>query len=697
MKREKHSTYSLSCRCLLKALFISCVFLFIYVENLTAQSLTWEEFVERMVVDEESEQASWEHLYEELAERHAHPFNLNSLTREQLETLPFLSPQQIENLLAYLYVHGPALTLSELQLVEGLDYDTRAMLSLFVRVGEADERRAPLRWKNLLRHGEHEAVGRMDIPFYYRKGYYQYPPDVLEKYPNRRYLGGRFYHSLRYQYTYGTRLSAGVVMENDAGEPFFRHGNKGYDFYSYYLLLHDVGRLRTLALGNYRLNFGQGLVVNNQFSLGKQSVLTGIYSRNKGIKKHSSTGEDDYLRGMAAAWQFGRVELTGFYSLRHRDATLKDGFITSLKTDGYHRTPLEREKKNNVRNHLAGLHLAYELPAFNIGLTGVYTVFNRPFKPTRAYQQYDPRGREFAALGLDYRWDGHRFSLVGETAIGGNGALATLNALAYRFSPAVNILLLHRYYAKNFEGLFARSFEEGGRVRNEHGLYVGGELLFGDRLKATAYVDCFRFPAPKYRASVPGSKGVEVFAQFTGHAGACVDWLLRYRFKSKGENFTLEDDGRKGIASADRHTGKAQLRWQAAPAWMLKTTLDYVHTDFISKGREQGFQLGQSVAWRPSGKRLQVEAGGSYFHTDSYDPRIYSYERGLLYTFSFPSCYGHGLHAYLWGSWSVNSMFTMIVKYVYTGYFDRDHIGSGTQEIEGRSKQDLQLQLRVRF
>ena len=110
------------------------------------------------------------------------------------------------------------------------------------------------------------------------------------------------------------------------------------------------------------------------------------------------------------------------------------------------------------------------------------------------------------------------------------------------------------------------------------------------------------------------------------------------------------------------------------PEWMLKTTLDYVHKSFISEGNEQGFQLSQSVAWRPSAKPVQCEAGGSYFHTDSYDTRVYSYERGLLYTFSFPSSYGHGVHAYLWGSWSVNKLFTVIVKYVYTGYFDRETV-----------------------
>lgn len=684
-------------RKLWKIMFISVVWMSTGVQNLCGQSLAWEEFVERMMVDEESEHTSWKNLYEELAERHAHPYNLNTVTREQLETLPFLSPVQVENLLAYVYENGPVQTLSELQLVEGLDYDTRAMLSLFLMVGEVEERPAPLRWKNLWRYGKHEVVGRTDIPFYYRKGYYHYPADVLEEYPNRRYLGQRFYHSLRYQYTYGKRVAAGLTMENDAGEPFFTRGNKGYDYYSYYLLLHDIGPLRTLALGNYRLNFGQGLVMNTQFSFGKQAVMNGIYSRNKGIKKHASTNETDYFRGIAATWQTGDVELTGFYSFRDRDATLSDGFITSLKTDGYHRTPLEMSKKNNVRNQLAGFNIAYDRPSFNIGLTGVYTVFNRALKPVRDYQLHDPRGREFFALGMDYRRYLHRLSFIGETAVSGNGALATFNALVYRFSSSLSLLLLHRYYAKDYQGIHARSFEEGGRVRNETGFYLGAEALTGSGMKVTAYVDCFRFPSVRYQASFPNSRGVEAFVQCTGRAGQRVDWLMRYRYKSRGKDFTRADDGVKGITAENKHTAKAQLRWQLVSICLLKTTADYVRASFPSYGNEQGYQLSQAVSLKPVSGRWQCESGVSYFHTDSYNTRVYSYERGLLYTFSFPSCYGHGIHAYAWGQWNVNKLLTMIVKYVYTGYFDRDHIGSGTQEIAGSTKQDLQLQLRLRF
>lgn len=697
MKREGKPTSVSGLYRLLTFLFTTVFILFIPVEKLSAQVLSWEDFVERLSVDESRESEAWERLLEDLSERHAHPYDLNTLTRAQLETLPFLSPGQVENLLAYLYAYAPVRSLSELQLVEGLDYDTRAMLALFVCVGQPVEQKAPLRWKNLWKYGEHEAVARADVPFYYRKGHYRYPQELSTRYPNRQYLGGRVAHSIRYQYDYGSRLSAGLVVENDAGEPFFNRGSRGYDYYSCYLLVHDAGRLQTLALGNYRLSFGQGLVMNTQFSPGKQAILTSIYSRNKGIRKHASTSERDYFRGAAATLRWGRVKLTGFYSYRTLDATLDGQSITSLKTDGYHRTPLEISKKNNTRNHLTGANLSYDTPSFHLGLTGVYTVFDRPLKPVRDYQLHDPHGRRFAAVGVDYRRDWHRWSFVGETAVGGNGAMATLNALACRFSPSWSLLLLQRHYAKDYEGLHARAFEEGGRVRNEDGLYLGTEALLGDRVKAVAYVDCFRFPFRKYMISFSGTKGVEVFGQLTGRMGQTADWMLRYRFKNKGRDFTPDGEERRGLAAHDKHTAKAQYRWRPTARCLLKTTADYVLSSFPSTGNEQGYQLSQACALASDTDRWQMEAGAGYFHTDSYETRIYAYERGMLYTFSFPSFYGRGVHGYVWGRCHINRTLTVLVKYVHTRYFDRDHIGSGTQEIEGCRKQDLSVQLRVRF
>ncbi|KAA6329739.1 hypothetical protein EZS27_021487, partial [termite gut metagenome] len=93
------------------------------VTTLTAQNnLTspWEEVIEQFSSDED-ENISWENEIEELDERAANPVNLNGITKEELEQFPFLNDIQIENLLAYLYIHGEMQTVYELQLVEEMD------------------------------------------------------------------------------------------------------------------------------------------------------------------------------------------------------------------------------------------------------------------------------------------------------------------------------------------------------------------------------------------------------------------------------------------------------------------------------------------------------------------------------------------------------------------------------------------------
>lgn len=75
-------------------------------------------------------------------------------------------------------------------------------------------------------------------------------------------------------FTIGKKVYAGIVAEKDSGEPFGAlHNKQGYDYYSFYLLLHDIGILKTGIVGNYRLNFGQGLVLGQGSMFGKQLIL----------------------------------------------------------------------------------------------------------------------------------------------------------------------------------------------------------------------------------------------------------------------------------------------------------------------------------------------------------------------------------------------------------------------------------------
>lgn len=425
-----------------------CVLQIYPVDKVGAQHYSWEEFVEKISVDEYEDGEDLSPLLEELAALHEHPFNLNTATKDDLEQLPFLDGDEIEEILAYVYRYGPMQSLGELMLIEELDYQTRQFLTLFVYVENPVEEKEKLRLKTLLKGGRHEVTSRLDVPLYKRDGYKIPEDEVLLKNQNKVYLGNSLYHNIRYTYQYRNRLFWGFTAEKDAGEPFGSYGNKAYDAYSFHFLLKDCGKLKALALGDYRLGFGEGLVVNSDFSLGK-STLFNMGDTRPSIKKFSSTSETSFFRGIAAAFRFGRVDMSAFYSYLPTDATLrKDGTISSLKTDGLHRTLLELSKKHNVTEQSVGTDVTWNTEYFSLGAIVFYQHFSRSFsKGTELYRQYYPDGKDFLNAGLHYRWHRDRFSFSGETAFSNvYGGWATLNKAIYRFNHRYSMVALQRLF-----------------------------------------------------------------------------------------------------------------------------------------------------------------------------------------------------------------------------------------------------------
>lgn len=105
--------------------------------------------------------------------------------------------------------------------------------------------------------------------------------------------------------------------------------------------------MKSLAIGNYRVSFGYGLVINTGgFSFGKSGSLGTMNRFGRGIAKYTSTDENNYLQGIAATYKLKkRWTLSAFYSFRKKDARVEDMFIRSLKTDGFHRLKKDMEKK----------------------------------------------------------------------------------------------------------------------------------------------------------------------------------------------------------------------------------------------------------------------------------------------------------------------------------------------------------------
>lgn len=180
------------------------------------QSVCWEDFAEWMSTINGDDEDVCEELYNELYELHSHPLNLNNMTCEQLKVLPFLSENQIKDIMAYIELNRPLASTGELMAIESVDAVTRSFLQLFCYAGSVPQNKPTFR--DWIVHSDNEAVIRTDFPFYTKAAYADYPSDILAQSPNKVYRGNRLYHSLRYSFNSMDRIEAGFQMEKDAGE-----------------------------------------------------------------------------------------------------------------------------------------------------------------------------------------------------------------------------------------------------------------------------------------------------------------------------------------------------------------------------------------------------------------------------------------------------------------------------------------------
>ena len=680
----------------LTALFI--FLLFGSFNGLDAQEADWRTYVELFAEEEGMDEQTVENIYTELLYLESNPMDLNSVTDDQLERFPLLSTVEINSLITFLSKNRPLYTVYELRNVPYLDFQTVERILPFFTVGEAKREGVSPSPGVIVREGLHEMQLRFDKTLTPRAGYASYSDSVLERYPNRSYKGENFYTSLRYSLRYRDKLQAGITAEKDAGEPFLRSDYpKGYDHYGIHMLLRDVGLLKTLALGDYRLSFGQGLILNNDFGISKSWGSDQVARRTQQPKRHFSTSESGFFRGAAATLSAGECDITAFYSSRKIDTNLaKAGEITSFKTDGLHRTPLEREKKGNSREQVTGANVNYRRGRLQVGVSGIYHTYNRKYNPTRQeYNLYYLRDSTHLNGSVDYSWQLPGFLFAGETAIARNGAVATLNMVQYRSTGGSTLTLLHRHYPISYNALYGQAFSEGSAPRNERGLYLGGSFIPLRRVTLNGYIDLVHHPWMRYHVDGPSNT---IDGQLLGswHINRRNTVDLRYKYKRKEKNISLPEEDAKSLLPYT--TQKIRLRWLQSllEGWEFRTTADMAIYKEQPYPVEKWIMLSQLISYRGT-RPLTGDLFFAFFDAESYEARLYSYERNLLSTFYMPFFYGKGIRVALNGKYSFSRALTLSLKVAHTRYRDRDTIGSGTEQINGNSRTDLWCYLRWKF
>ncbi len=637
-------------------------------------ALTWQEFVDEVADDEYAEQQGWTEHMEELAQLAAHPLDINTATREQLSMIPFLSEEQIEEIHTYIFLHRGMRTISELMAIASIDYTTRRYLSLFLYADQAVfARKDTTTLRSLLKGARHEVQSRIDVPLYYRAGY-SYAPE------SGGYKGEPFYHNLRYRLDSKNRLSASLSAEKDQGEPF--KGNGGWDHYGGHLMVRDMGVVSTAVVGDYKLGFGEGLVINNGgFATGKSALMN---KPSQGIRAKRSMDEVNYLRGAAATLQFGEVKLTTWLSYRRLDSSLNnDGTVKTIQTSGLHRTLKELEQKRNLATTVAGGNVTWKRKGLYAGATGYYQHFERNLSPgTAVYRQIFPMGRDFGVVGVNYGFKHLWFTLAGETAYSSEkGGWATLERASWKINTRYTLSGSYRFYSYKYYSFHASALSENSDVQNESGATLRLDAKPVENLTLTVYADFFYNPWPRYSLthSSSGQEGC-IYAEYAINRQNKLS--VRYQLKRKERSNQMETHNRLRLQYT-REQGKS---------WQLQTTA-LLHS---LKTKGTGLAISQRMRYK---KGLgQVSALLTYFHTPNYQTRLFLYEPLLTNMFRYPSLYYHGMrmasagHISLW-----NKRLLAEAMIGVTRYFDRTTQGSGMQEIRSPWKSDISIQFRLRI
>lgn len=674
-----------------------CINAWCQEENPVKVGSTTEQQLENLAEQQEGEPEDDSYL-QSLVQFRRNQLNLNTAGESELRELRMVSDLQIQNLLRYRQLLGNLISIYELQAVPTWDVETIQKILPFVRVGNPVSLSADIGQR--FTGGEHSILARMQQVLEKSAGYTR-PDTVANRYP-----GSPQRLFVRYKYVYRNLLQFGIVGEKDAGEQFFKgNENKGFDFYSFHLFARRLGPIKLLALGDFTVNMGQGLIHWQSLAFKKSGDVLAVKRQADILRPYSSAGEYNFQRGVGITVGGRKVEATAFASLRNLDATFhtdtsltNEDFISSILNSGYHRTPSEISKKNTITQTSFGGNVSYRDTRLHVGLNGVAFKFSAPLvRDIQPYNQYAIQGSEWYNYSIDYSYTYRNIHFFGEAAMDKTGSKALVSGLLASLDPKVDASMVYRNIEKSYQTLYGNAFTEGTFPTNEKGLYTGLSLKPNAALKIDAYADIFSFPWLRYRVDAP-TKGTEYLLQVTYRPNKQVEAYTRYRNENKAINLSGLNLATRQPFMRPRQNWRTQISYQLDRDVTLRNRVEIVWYDPHEKDRsQQGFLTYFDVAYKPMGTPLSLNTRLQYFETDGFDSRLYAYESDVLYSYSIPQFIGKGLRYYINLNYDVTKKMEVWLRWAQTIYQNQNTISSGLDQINGNRRSEVKFQVMYNF
>lgn len=638
----------------------------------------------------------------ELEQFRKNPINLNTGDADELKQLRIITDLQIANLIAYRNLFGKLISIYELQAVPAWDVHTIRKLLPFVTTTTA----VSLAEETGKRFGEgdHSLLLRVSQILERSDGF-------STSASGTKYIGSPQKILFRYRYTYKNLLQFGLVGDKDAGEQFLKGAqNKGFDFYSFHLFARKIGIIQSLALGDFSVNMGQGLIQWQGLAFKKSVDVMGIKRQSAVLRPYSSAGEFYFHRGAGITIKKGKIETTAFVSFRKlsgnfvADTVNNEEFISSFLTSGYHRTPNENEDRNNLRQTAFGGNIIYRSNRWQVGLNGIYYNFSLPIqKRNEPYNLFAISGKQWYNFSADYSFTYKNFHFFGEAAADKNFNKAFINGLLISVDSRVDISIVQRMIQKGYQSINGNAFTENTYPTNETGFYTGVSIRPAIGWKFDVYGDLYKFPWLKYLVDAP-SNGKDFLAQLTYTPNKKVEIYTRFRNETKQSNQSDNlPTGQAGttvtnfLATISKQSWRTQVMFKINPAIALRNRIELLWYDKKGINKETGFLTFFDFIYKPLLNPLSGIVRFQYFETDGYNSRIYAYENDVLYSYSIPSFSDKGFRYYITLNFDLTRKISFWLRWAQTIYKSKNTVGSGLDEIQGNKRSELKLQGRWIF
>jgi hypothetical protein len=641
---------------------------------------------------------NYEDVYDVLYQYYLTPLDLNKSDREDLEGLYLLSTSEINSFIEHRSKYGQLSSIYELQAIQGWEMGTIRKLLPFVEVKEHFDKEKFLH--RFLNNPNNIFLFRTDYVPQVRKGY------LPDSWGNKVYQGSPYKHLIRYRNSIGKDFSVGLTMEKDAGELMvWKPSQKEYlmDYISFHAFLFNKGNWKAIGVGDYKLQFGQGLIFGGGFYMGKSAeTILSVKKNGRGILPYSSIMESGFFRGTCFTYSFLKaIDLTVAYSYNNRDAVLhydslaQQEVLSAFQDYGMHRTKSELKTKGNLNEQNIGGNVSYysKNKKFRSGISCLYTAFSKPVKESdRIYNRFDFKGKENRVVSSDFSWVIQNFNLFGEAAVSSGGGKAIVVGGIASLSSKIDFSYLYRNYGVDFHSFYANAFAEGTSPSNEKGNYWGLRVKPNGKWVFSAYYDHFIFPWLKYFKDSPTS-GYGYLGRLQYSASKKIQLYYQLRYEESGKNqsdnftnidFTVPSRKYNSMLNLDCKSGIISIRSRVQ--WSSYRQ---------SNGATKGFVIAQDL--NLDFRKIKISARYALFDTDDYDNRQYVYEKDVLYSVSFPSYYGRGSRSFLILQFKLGKQTDVWWRYAVTNYTNKTTISSGWDEIRGSRISELKFQIRRRF